>query len=389
MTEMLYFSSVDVSVPNGPGVNEVQFICAAAREYGLEAKFVIPVAAFPLPDNFPHEQTVFVRSLNRRSLTSWFKWMFSVGAAGHRLISECKPRYIVFRLTFLPLAEAWLAHKAKCAVFVKTVGDTRFTSFRRSAFTLWLVPLLRVSYGLVFRRANAADVVSDILRDELQNSYRSMTGRVRVFDNAADTILFQPISTPEIRETLGLTSFKHLVGYVGNLAHERGAVELIESWKYLLNREEVGLLVVSGDGKGIEELKSRAKKLGIGDRLIVRGPVPIFEVSKYMNALDVGVSFREDDGCAELKVRQYLACGVPVVASAKVNAFLDSAEVGMCVPRTQLEEIGLAISKMMVDEPYQNPTFLRRYAEKHLSYDASVADRREFWLEQSHRASGQ
>lgn len=382
MTELLYMTSVDVSLPNGPGINEIQFILAASKEYGSDVRFVIPEPSRPLPEGFPHDRTVTLPRLHRRSPVSWLRHIRAKTRTGRQLLKELDPDYVVFRMSLLPIAEAQIAQRARAA-FVKTAGDGRFPYFREKLLSRLLLPLQRAIYGHVLHSARAADVVSEITRDSLETVYPSMRGRVHVFDNAADTDVFRPTDRARMRRALALDRFRYLVGYVGNLADIRGGRELLDCWQHIEQRDEVGLVIVSGDQAGIDDLRAHASELGIADRLTVLGPVPFSEVAEHMGMLDIGMSFRDDDGCSELKVRQYLACGVPVIASAQVNAFMEEADVGRLVPRDDAQAIGRAASDILAGRACADRAAIRDYALAHLGYGATLTRRRAFWRDKA------
>lgn len=382
MTELLYLTSVDVSLPNGPGINEIQFILAAATEYGSDVRFVIPEPSRALPEGFPHDRTVTLPPLHRRSPVSWLRHIRAKTQTGRRLLAELDPDYVVIRMSFLPLAEARIARRAKAA-FVKTAGDGRFASFKQKLLSRLVLPLQRLTYGKVLRTARAVDVVTEIHKNSLETVYPALQGNVHVFDNVADTDVFHPTDSAQTRGKLGLDKFRYLVGYVGNLADMRGGRELLDCWQHIEQRDEVGLVIVSGDQAGIDDLRGHAAELGIADRLTVLGPVPFSEVAEHMGMLDIGVSFRDDDGCSELKVRQYLSCGVPVIASAQVNAFMEEAGIGRLVPRDDPQAIGTAASDILAGRSCASREAIRDYALAHLGFGAALERRRAFWRDKA------
>ena len=382
MIELLYISSEDVSRPNGPGINELQFIISAAREYQNRVHFIIPDPARTLPEQFPFDRTTTVTRLVRRSPATWLSHISSLKMTGLKLIRELSPDYVVFRMAFLPIAEARIAKEARVA-FLKTATDGQFPSFHGLRPARALLPLQAWTYGQALKEMRAIDVVTDIHKHLLEQSYPIVRGRVHVFDNAADTDVFKPVDRGVARSKLGINKFRHLIGYVGNLAHERGACELLESWQFIDQREEVGIVIVSGDGVGIKKIRSQAQALGIANRLTVLGPVQFSDLPEHIGLLDIGVSFRDDDGCSELKVRQYLACGVPVIASARVNAFMEDAGVGLLVSRDDPRAAGEAASEILAGRACSDRLKIREYASAHLSYRAAVRERRRFWGEQS------
>jgi glycosyltransferase involved in cell wall biosynthesis len=375
---MLYVSGVDVSLPNGPGVNEIQFILAARKEFGRAARFVIPHPARPLPPGFPEDNVTRLPPLRRRSPVSWLRQQFARFSTIRMLTRQLAPAYVVLRTGAFPVAEA-LARRAMGNYYLKTAGSGEFIVFGQSWWGRLLKPLHATLIERLAAQSRGLDVVSETHRDSLERIVRGARGKVEVFDNAADTDLFRPRDTAELRHRLGLDGFRYLVGYVGNLAHERGGRELLRCWRHIAQRDDVALLIVSGDRAGVAELEQLADELGIRDRTFILGPIPVGDVAQYMSLLDVGVSFRDDDGCSELKVRQYLCCGVPVLVSARVNAFVDAAGIGITVPRDRPDLIGAAASAILDGSACADRAAVRHYAEAHLSYAATMRQRRRFW----------
>lgn len=377
VTEMLYASSVDVSRPTGPGVNEVQFIMAAAERYGEDAHFVIPHPSAPLPEEFPRERVTVLPPLRRRSPVSWLRHQHEKRRVGLELIARLKPDYVVLRGSMMPIAELAMASSGPPA-FLKTAGSGRFPYLRAKPAFRPLVPAQMAMFGRLLKRVRRVDVVSSDHRACLEATYPAVKGRVEVFDNAADTRIFRPLQVEDLRRDLGLDRFDKLIGYVGNAAASNGALDIIAAWPHLKNASRVGLVVVAGDGADRAVLAARARTVGAGDHLVQLGPVPISEVPRYMGLLDIGVSFRKNDGSSEMKVRQYLACGVPVLVSARVNAFVDAAGIGMTVARDDPRAIARAADRIL-DGACAPSADIRSYAESHLSYAAAIDNRQAFW----------
>lgn len=375
--EMLYVSGVDVSLPNGPGVNELQFIMSSAVVYESAAHYVIPSPDRKLPENFPFEQVTFLPRLRRRNVLSVIHQHFSRIHAVRRLRAQFIPSYVVIRASVMPVSEILIA-SSKIPAFIKTVGGGKFEVFDHSLLTRWLKPFQTALFSVLLARVTEVDVVSQIHKLSLEKRFPTCRGKVRTIDNAVDTNLFYPVLDPALKKELGLENFSRIVGYVGNLAHQRGAAEMIQAWSDLEDRESISIVVISGDGSGISQLRNLAKDIGAEKNVFFYGPVPMEQVAKHISLLDVGVSLREDDGCSELKVRQYLACGVPVVVSAKVNSFVDSARLGRLVTRKPLD-VAKGINEVLRTHSIATRDEISRYAKDYLSYEAVIRYRRECW----------
>lgn len=105
------------------------------------------------------------------------------------------------------------------------------------------------------------------------------------------------------------------VGFVGTLKHWHGVDVLLDAAAEL-DRRGCGIrLTVIGDGPAGPELREQAARLGLDARFV--GAVAPSEVPAMLGGIDIGVApYREaDDYFSPLKVCEYLAAGIPVVAS--------------------------------------------------------------------------
>ena len=120
--------------------------------------------------------------------------------------------------------------------------------------------------------------------------------------------------------------------YAGSLYSWKGVDILIKAMKYLPDER----LVLVGGGSRLEELKTLAVTEGVFDRVTFTGIVSHDSVRDYLSGATIAVLPNIPEGPSEfsspLKLFEYMACGVPVVASAipafseiishKKNAFL-------------------------------------------------------------------
>lgn len=105
------------------------------------------------------------------------------------------------------------------------------------------------------------------------------------------------------------------VGFVGTLKHWHGVDVLLDAAAELRRRGCGVRLTVIGDGPAGPELREQAARLGLDARFV--GAVAPSEVPAMLGGIDIGVApYREaDDYFSPLKVCEYLAAGIPVVAS--------------------------------------------------------------------------
>jgi glycosyltransferase involved in cell wall biosynthesis len=147
----------------------------------------------------------------------------------------------------------------------------------------------------------------------------SLHRKVEIVSAGVDLDVFKPLDGDEVRRKYGLESRKIIV-YVGSLSAWHGAEDLIDVAAKL--DEDVKFLMV---GKNLEMLEEKANEKGVSYKFIFTGFVEHEEVPRYIAAADVAVAPFNPKGFKEMekygfyfspiKVLEYMACGVPIVAS--------------------------------------------------------------------------
>lgn len=382
---ILYSTGSDVSLPNGPGTNEQQFVMSMGRLLGDKARFLMPRPSRTLPAEFPLGQCeTFKRgpSLFPGRLMGVIRKTFAL----RRLAKAGDAELLVLRMGIMPWAELVACRSSKMPVVLKTFGPRTVEVFDEKPFWIRVLsPLNRWIIASVVERADYIDVVSQQHKDDVMRIFGAPDEKVLVIDNAVDIRRFRPLDKQSCRAELELPEGEKIVGYVGNLAAERGGTELVRAVAHLAGQgRRVTGLIVSGDQTGIDALRKLATELNVADQVLFRGPVQLDEVSKYISALDVAVSFRDDDGCSELKVRQYISCGRPVVVSARINAFVVENGIGTLVDRSDEEQIGRAVATWLDELGVEGADAviaerLHDYAAGNLDFDAANRARLQAW----------
>jgi len=389
--QILYVSYVDVSVGDGPGVNERQFILALHQAIGDRAHFLIPQPVDKVPD-LPVGACTFSLPHRRYNPRFFPGYVVSQIRLADQLLSHREFDLIVTRLGVLPFAPFYITRKHQIPYAVKTLShETMWALSARAGWQGWVgrslqgINLWAIKQMVV--KALVADTCSVAQVKYFQHAFGVDHQKIVWIDNAVDTARFFSSSPTEARRKLGLANFDPIVGYVGTRPSERGARQLIETAPQLLSKYPNLGLVIVGDGPGLSDLKKRAAELQIESHCLFTGYSPFDQVPTYCNALDVGVSInlRPDRyAAAELKVRQYLACGKPVVASPGSNDFLTTENLGSIAQAMDLEAIAAEFDRWLSLTPDERGEFARRaseYARDNLSVEVALARRFEVWAE--------
>lgn len=155
--------------------------------------------------------------------------------------------------------------------------------------------------------------VSEAVRDDMRSllpglSVDTLYNRLKV-----EAVCSRQVSREEARSHLGLPSDAWIVGNVGRLHPDKDQETLLRGFALALPKlPENSLVVIVGQGRLEQDLRSLSQELGLAERTVFMGQVP--EVRCYFKAFDVFAltSDREPFGMVLLEA---MAAGVPIIAS--------------------------------------------------------------------------
>lgn len=147
------------------------------------------------------------------------------------------------------------------------------------------------------------------------------------------------------------------VVFVGSLKPWHGVSILVQAFERVRQSIPEARLLVVGDGPvrcEVEELRSR---LG-PETVLLTGEVPHQEVPRWLEKADVGVApypDLEDFYFSPLKVVEYMAAGLPVVASSvgQLQSLVRDGKTGLLVPPGDPEALAEALVLLAKDRKYR------------------------------------
>ena len=149
---------------------------------------------------------------------------------------------------------------------------------------------------------------------------------------------------------------KFRICFTGNIGKTQGLEILAETAKLIKNdytkkNREIDIeFVIVGDGRNKEEFISSIKKNDVEDMFILMGKKPAEEIPEILSTCDVAfLSFKNIDVfkmTIPAKLQSYMACGMPILASAigETKRIIEEARCGVCC------EIG--VSSALADRIY-------------------------------------
>ncbi|HOD36077.1 MAG TPA: glycosyltransferase family 4 protein [Syntrophales bacterium] len=385
--KILYISSVDISLNNGPGVNEREF-CAALHDLLSErVHFLIPE---PQLDNIelPQHACTFCHPHMRHDPKMFLRHTVSQIRHAEKLTRKKSFDLLVFRLDILPFAPWYITRKSGIPYVNRHLAKNLMSvlSSKGGLIGKSLEPLNRILIKKLVVSAALSDTVSYNQVVYLKNALKIDESKIICIDNTVNTSRFFPVPINEARKKLGIEKFDPIIGYVGNHPLLRGGEHLIRVAPKLMQKyPSLGVLILGDDG-GLERLKKIAVDLKVETNCVLPGLVPYDQVPSYINSIDVGVSILQSKefGASEQKVRQYLACGKPVVATPGSNEFIAEEQLGSLLNNDEFESIAHELDRWLSLDTHDRVKFsvrARDYAENHLSLKESVRNRLRYWSE--------
>ena len=183
-----------------------------------------------------------------------------------------------------------------------------------------------------FAAADVIVAVSSEVADYLRG-FDQAIGKIHVIPNGVSPERFAGVAAARAQRQGPFT-----LGFVGTLKPWHGVDLLIEAFERLLARVPEARLLIVGDGPERERLIAQCEHLGLADRVEFTGAVDPAEVGGHLSRMDVGVApypRLSDFYFSPLKVYEYLAVGMPVVASdiGQLQEIMRDGDAGiLCEP---------------------------------------------------------
>lgn len=186
------------------------------------------------------------------------------------------------------------------------------------------------------------------VRDLIRRDFAPPGLPISVIPTPIDLENYKHTEPERIRQDLNMDG-KDVLLYVGRLSEEKNLRFLLKAFAKITAERPNARLLLVGRGPKEDNLRSFARQLGVGDRVILKGVVPHTEIPHYTAAADLFV-FPSETETQGLVVIESMAAGTPVVAvkaTGSIDAFDDGG--GVTVPADEAsfarEVVGLLEDK--------------------------------------------
>lgn len=174
--------------------------------------------------------------------------------------------------------------------------------------------------------------------------------RVHVVPNGVDPCRFRPglpAAWPSDPATF-------TVGFVGTLKAWHGLDTLVEAFDRLHGEHALSRLLIVGDGPTRDRLKTGLATRNLLDSAYLAGPVPPDDVPHWLASAQVAVAPYPDLEpfyFSPLKVLEYMAAGLPVVASkvGQLRSLIQDGVTGILCPPGDAAALSTALARLGAD----------------------------------------
>lgn len=170
----------------------------------------------------------------------------------------------------------------------------------------------------LYEKADAVIVISEAMKALLVKDGIA-ADKIVTIPNGVDFEKFRmaKVDTSLLRQKLGL-GLHPIVGYVGGFWQGHDVTTLLKAWQRVQASSSAAVLLMVGDGPQRPQAQALSHQLGLQNVHWV-GHVPHEDVPGYLSLMDVAVAPYIEAAASfvsPLKVIEYLAMGLPVVATS-------------------------------------------------------------------------
>ena len=126
-----------------------------------------------------------------------------------------------------------------------------------------------------------------------------------------------------------------------------------------------------GDGRYLEEFENEIQKRDVQDKFVMVPRQSAERIPELLATCDAAfLSFQDDPLWTKTipaKLQSYMACGMPIIASAagETKRIIEEAECGVCCAIGDAEQLGKSIKEMMEANMEEMRVKSRDYCEQH------------------------
>jgi glycosyltransferase involved in cell wall biosynthesis len=201
----------------------------------------------------------------------------------------------------------------------------------------------------ITRRADYIVTSSSPTADFVSALFPEVSGHLKPLPDAVDTEMFRPMSKDlRLMEELGLPASKKIIVYLGAMTEYQGVGVMCNALAQVCTqRDDFHVLMM---GYPFAEYEQRAIELGLVDHITFTGRLDFSLAPQYLGLGDLAISVKVSATEANGKLHNYMACGLPVIATeTPVNREI-LGELGFYVPIGDVSALAKTVAECL-DSP--------------------------------------
>lgn len=254
-----------------------------------------------------------------------------------RLILKEKPDIFYSRFYLIaPLSYVLIKFIRSPVVIVSEHNGYLYDEMRMLDFSRLKAFIAKRLQLLGAKFSDKVGVVTEGIKDLLVQSGINES-KIFAVGNGTDINHFRPVKRSKALKAVGLKPNYYYIGFIGRLARWQGVDLILRAASIILKEIPQVRFLIIGDGPEYENLRFLSKKFSIEKECTFTGSIPYEMAPIYINSFDIAVApfiqeRNEKIGISPLKIRDYAACGIPIVASrVKGLEMIEENNIGILV----------------------------------------------------------
>lgn len=272
-------------------------------------------------------------------------------------------RYAIFSCAGLIIA------RVKNIPFVIEVNYTSRSPLVRRRSRL-LKPLAFALDKILFRSATLLTPVSTALQRELIEVFHVPESKIVVLPNAVDPARFTPRSHP-------IDGATKIIGFVGGFYPWHGLDLLIDAFNTVHKQFPDARIMLVGDGPELDRIKHKVENLDLLRKVTFAGRVNHQNLPDLMSNFYVGVMPDSNDYGSPMKIFEYMALGIPVIAPdySPILDVMTSDKQGLIFRKKEVADLSDKLTRLLMDAHLAEKMGAagRASVEKEHNWNANVA----------------
>jgi glycosyltransferase involved in cell wall biosynthesis len=279
--------------------------------------------------------------------------------------------FIKERPDFVVISVPATGNTIGCYMMARIIGATAITDYRDEwedflismsnprSLSRKLLKWLRSCSTKQYRGSKLVVTVTEALKSALEE--RSISN-IQLIPNGADVNIFKPYDKQMSRERIGYSNNDFLLVYSGHIGGYYRLDILIEAIQVLIDDNPNIKLVILGGGTGLNPMHAQIKRLHLEESVKYLGVKNVNEeIAEILSAADVGVIPYDSNvlwkNSLPVKSLEYLACGLPIIATVHDDSSLSSLilrnKLGLVSPPEDVQMLSQAIKKLKIDKDFR------------------------------------